>query len=242
MTQSKRYLLISTLSLILLVFNDQVKAQNLGIGTVNPRVKLHLVNGLEGTMGFPYETLVLEKSQDSKLGIYSTAPNPINLNASSIALGYTNYVDVNGNYPSYEMQFGEWTNAGFILRFNALSRAANGTYIVNKSYSNILCLDTKGNVGINLTQGLAIAPVSPTANLHVKGTVRFENLPSAITGGRYLVVDANGNVKVSASSIANRSSTTTLSTYAVDEIELLKEEIKILKEKILLLEIAVNTK
>lgn len=235
--QSRKNFGIITLSLLFLFCISDINAQNLGIGTTNPRVKLHLVSGVnEGTMGFPYETLVVEKNEDSKLGIYSTAPNPVNYMASSIALGYTNYLDANGNYPSYEMQYGIWTNTGFILRFNALSRNANGVYIVNKSYSNILCLDTKGNVGINLTQGQAIAPISPTANLHVNGTVRFQNLSTATTGGNYLVVDASGNVKVSANSTANRQITSSVSTNVDTEIALLKQEIDILKEKILMLE------
>lgn len=225
---------------IFLLFVINLKAQNIGFGTNNPRAKVHIVNGHEGTMNFPYETLVVEKSEDSKLGIYSTSANPVNFNASSIALGYTNYLDSNGNYPSYEMQYGVWANTGLILRFNALSRGANGNYIPNKSYTNVLCLDSKGQVGINLTQGLPVAPVKPTANLHVKGTVRFENLPPALTGGNYLVVDAGGNIKVSANSTPNRQLIPTGSLNIGHEIELLKQQINTMKEKVLMLEKEVN--
>lgn len=235
--QYKNALKIAVLSLLFLSVKDNIIAQHLGIGTKNPRAKLHLVNGLEGTMGFPYETLVVEKSDDSKLGIYSTSPNPVNLKASSIALGFTNYLDINSNYSSYEMQYGIWDNVGFILRFNALSRNESGGYVPSKSYSNVLSLDTKGHVGVNLTQGQTVAPIAPSANLHVNGTVRFQNLPAATTGGSYLVVDANGNVKVSSGTIAYRpGSTTTSSSSPAEEIELLKVEVSELMKRILQLE------
>lgn len=224
------------LQLLILSCLNNLNAQNLGIGTNNPRAKLHIVNGTEGTMNFPFETVVVEKSDDSKLGIYNTSPNPVNLKATSLALGFTKYLDSNGNYSSYEMQYGVWDNSGFLLRFNALSRGVAGNYIPNKSYSNILCLDTKGHVGINLTQGQLVAPTIPTANLHVNGTVRFENLPPAVNSGRVLVVDANGNLKVSTNTTANRTAASPGASNIVDEIELLKQEINNLMEKILSLE------
>ena len=237
-----RTLKIVALIFVILPLTNHLEAQNLGIGTNKPRVKLHIVNGVEGVMGFPYETLVVEKSDDSKLGIYSTSSNPVNLKASSIALGYTNYLDINGNYPSYEMQYGVWDNAGFILRFNALSRSINGTYIPTKSYSNVLAMDAKGQVGINLTQGQAIAPISPTANLHVNGSVRFQNLPPATSGGNYLVVDASGNVKISANSTANRTVSSVGSANTAEEVELLKDEINKLLQRITMLEQKINKK
>jgi hypothetical protein len=48
-------------------------------------------------------------------------------------------------------------------------------------------LDTNGNFGIGT--------VSPTARLHVNGTIRFQGLPTT-TSGNYLVVDNTGNVSV----------------------------------------------
>lgn len=224
-----------------LFISTGVTAQNIGMGTSNPRVPLHLVSGLEGTMDFPYETLVVEKSEDSKLGIYSTSPNPTNYRASAVALGYTNYRDNIGYYPSYEMQFGEWSNAGFILRFNALSRNAAGEYMPYQTYSNILCLDRTGHVGINLTEGQPVAPLRPTANLHVKGTVRFQNLPAATSGGNYLLIDANGNLVVSSDFSSIRSNGTSQQENNTDNIRLLQEEISLLKEKVALLENKINS-
>lgn len=217
-----------------------VNAQNIGIGTTNPRVPVHVVSGAEGNMGFPYETVVVEKSEDSKLGIYSTSPNPTNFKAASVALGFTNYTDAQGNYPGYEMQFGEWSNAGFILRFNALSRNASGNYLVNQTYSNILCLDRTGRVGINLTQGQPVAPLRPSANLHVNGSVRFQNLPQATAGGNYLLIDTNGNLVVSSDFSAIRPVSNPGVEINAEDIRVLKEEITLLKQKVASLERIIN--
>lgn len=221
-----------TFCFLLFYFNLKLTAQNIGFGTNNPRALVHILNGGEGVMNFPYETLVVEKSEDSKLGIYSTSTNPVNYKASSITLGYTNYLDENGHYPSYEMQYGIWANSGFILRFNALARNAAGNYLANSTYSNVLCLDTKGHVGINLTTGLPVAPESPTANLHVNGTVRFQNLPPAVKGGNFLLVDVKGNVSVSSNYTPGRIGTPNNSTNNSDEIILLKQEIENLKTRL----------
>ncbi|WP_394767237.1 hypothetical protein [Ferruginibacter sp.] len=185
----------------ILLLSLNLKAQNIGIGTNNPRANVHIVTGTEGIMEFPYESLVVEKSDDSKLGVYSTSSNPVNYKASSIALGYTNYKDNYGNFPSFETQYGVWNNPGFILRFNALNINTSGQYVPLNSYGNILIMDTKGHVGINLTQGQAVAPIEPTANLHVNGTVKFQNLPYASSGGNYLVVE-NGKLKISSGYIS----------------------------------------
>jgi hypothetical protein len=222
--------------------HQHAAAQNIGLGTSNPRAKVHIVDGAEGTMNFPYETLVVEKSEDAKLGIYSTSPNPVNYKASAIALGYTNYLDSNGNYPSFEMQYGQWSSSGFMLRFNSLRRSVSGNYLVNDSYSNVLCIGTRGNIGINLTNGLPIAPVVPTANLHVNGTVRFQNLPAAVNGGRFLVVDAQGNISVSANSTPNRPVAATNQAILSEEALILRSEIETLKARILQLEQLIEKK
>lgn len=215
-------------------------SQNVGIGTTTPSVKFHVVNGTAGPMGHPYETAVIESINDHKFGVYCSNPNPINIAAASIALGYTGITDVNSNYLGFEMQYGQWT-AGKFLRFNALVRNAAGTVVTGgatPSYQNVLVLDNNGRVGINLTNGVN-APVSPTANLHVNGTIRFENLMTS--PGFYLVVDANGNVFKSAAMSMNTPVSNNNSSNSI-EIEELKSEVAILKAQVGQLLTVINQK
>jgi len=160
---------------------------NVGIGTSTPKTLLHVVGGTTGTMAFPYEKFVVENNGDLKLGIYTTVATP-SQGGASLTLGYSNY-QINGAYPGYEMQYGINPSNVPFLRFNTLQRNAAGTVVT--SNSNNMVLDDQGHVGINLgpTSG---TPTMPTANLHVNGTVRFQNLPTG--AGTPLVIDVNGNV------------------------------------------------
>jgi hypothetical protein len=167
-----------------------------GIGTSTPQVRLHVISDNNpGSMGFPYEGEVFERDGDHKFGIYSTAStnDMSTAGGASVALGYSKYIDSRTMmHPGYEMQYGIFPgNTSYFLRFNALSRGSGGQ--VFNSYANVLLLDDSGRVGINLFNGNP--PVPPTANLHVNGTVRFENLPAG--DGCPLVIDALGNVFVS---------------------------------------------
>ncbi len=174
--------------------NKQLTPLNVGIGIKKPSAVLHVSDGIGGTMKHPYEAVVAEKLGDTKLGIYSTSIDPVNTAAgAALTLGYTNYTGANGNYPGYEMQYAIWPNVGSFLRFNSIQRNANGEVIYGTgTYQNIVVLDNSGRMGINLTHGSDVEPLQPSANLHIYGTVRFQNLPSG--NGDCLVIDANGNV------------------------------------------------
>ncbi|MES2432061.1 MAG: hypothetical protein V4556_14090 [Bacteroidota bacterium] len=238
MPQTPSTLKVIFVAALICLFSTAIYAQTnrFGLGTTNPKTYLHIVDGLSGNMGFPYEAAVIEKTEDSKLGIYSTSTYPVDYKTSAVALGFSNYLDQNNQYSGFEMQYGIWSNSGYILRFNALSRNTAGNYVAATSYSNILVMDRQGRVGINLTTGQPVAPQKPSANLHVNGTVRFQNLPEASTGGNYLVVDDSGNIKISSGTIANRPVVNTETVTAAEEIVLLKEQIRILNERILALE------
>ena len=161
-----------------------------GIGTPNPRVKLHVQGDTtSGSMGYPYETEVVESAIDHKFGIYNTtrSANITTAGGAAVAFGYTNFKNSAGFFPGYEMQYGPFSDSLFFLRFNALNRNAAG--VVATAYTNILLLDSRGRAGINLS---TVAPVDPTANLHVNGTVRFQNLPTGT--GCPVVIDASGNI------------------------------------------------
>src|SRR5256885_14521823 len=88
------------------------------------------------------------------------------------------------------MQYG--VNNGRYLRFNYLTRNASGV-VQSSTVPNIMILSDNSRVGINLgPPDGALTPNYPTANLHTKGTVRFESLPSG--SGNPLLIDASGNL------------------------------------------------
>jgi len=93
-------------------------------------------------------------------------------------------------------------------------------------YGTRMFLDATGKLGINLG-----ALNSPTATLHLNGTLRLQNLPSG--SGSVLVIDDQGNVFKSsqtASRVANTSQSEVNSLK--DEIATMKSEIETLKQQI----------
>jgi flagellar hook assembly protein FlgD len=89
-------------------------------------------------------------------------------------------------------------------------------FVTNPSSTvEALRITNSGNLGIGTT--------TPTAKLHNKGTVRFENLPSGT--GNILVADANGNVYRSSQTARIASS-----SADSDEIAALKEKIDQLEQ------------
>lgn len=199
-------------------------SQNVGIGTEDPLVKFHVVNGTVGPMGHPYETAVIESNNDHKFGVYTTSMNTQS-DGSSIILGYSNFKTQNLIYPGFEIQHGMYPDQNsHYLRFNGLERNDAGG-ITSGSYTNVLVMDNNGHVGINL--GKVNPPPYLTANLHVKGTVRFQGLPTG--GGNYLVVDGNGNVFQSSNGINNSPAG---NQTMIDEINYLKDEVATLKSQV----------
>ena len=205
---------------------------NVGVGLVAPKVQFHVTDAAgSGALPFPYETAVVERNGDLKLGVYSSSATAAG--GAAIALGYSNFVDANGLYPGFEMQFG-YANAQSFLRFNSLFRNANGTVSATSS-ANQIVMDNNSRLGIGLGPANSGTPNLPTANLDVNGTVRFRNLPTS--GGSYLVVDVNGNVRKSANSALNRP---IVNIDYSQQIKELKSEINILKEKLNLIMQEVN--
>jgi len=89
-----------------------------------------------------------------------------------------------------------------------------------------MMIDKDGKVGIGIGNG-----VLPTANLHAKGTVRFEGLTSG--SGSPLVIDANGNLHVGSGSGLQGTTTTSLQTTdAANQLSDLKKLISIMQLQI----------
>jgi hypothetical protein len=86
-----------------------------------------------GSMGFPYEKLILEAPQDMKFGAYTSVAAP-NLGGASYVLGYTNFLTTAGYYPGFEFQMsGAATDADNFIRYNFLQRNAAGIVVANNS-------------------------------------------------------------------------------------------------------------
>lgn len=82
--------------------------------------------------------------------------------------------------------------------------------------SNAVVIEgSTGNLGINVDD--------PDAQLHVDGTVRFENLPSG--EGNALVIDANGDVKVAESILYKNSQLEAEVKNLKDQVALLMKEL-----------------
>ena len=211
-------------TIIFLLFNMLSFSQNVGVGTITPLVKFHVVNGTSGPMGHPYETSVIESNDDHKFGIYTTSTNTQS-DGSSILLGYSNFKTSGSFYPGFEIQNGMYPDQNsYYLRFNALQRDNAGNVTVG-TYTNIMVMDNSGRVGINL--GRMNPPPQPTANLHVNGSVRFQGLSAG--GGNYLVVDGNGNVFQSSNAINNAPAG---NQTLVDEVSILKDEVATLQNQV----------
>ena len=116
-----------------------------------------------GSMGFPYEKLILEAPQDMKFGAY-TSVNNFALGGAAYVLGYTNITTNLGYYPGFEFQMsGAAVDADNFIRYNFLQRNATGTVIAN-------------NTGI--------------FNLYADSRVSFKTLIG--TGTEMVVADASG--------------------------------------------------
>lgn len=86
-----------------------------------------------GSMGFPYEKLILEAPQDMKFGAY-TSVNSFGLGGASYVLGYTNVTTALGYYPGFEFQMsGTSIDDDNFVRYNFLQRNATGTVVANNT-------------------------------------------------------------------------------------------------------------
>lgn len=190
-----------------------------GIGVPNPQVNFHVSNSL-GVMPYLFETAVIERGNDAKLGVYCSNANPVGgTQGAALALGFTNYTNAQGLFPGFEMQYLINNNTTSALRFNAIQRDNTGN--VTQATTNALVINDNGDVGINLGPANFGFPTLPTADFHTLGTVRHQNLP--LGTGNVVVIDANGNLFRSNQTARISSS---------DEIIKLQEEITALKKEI----------
>ncbi len=90
-------------------------------------------------------------------------------------------------------------------------------------------IDANGQVGINLPRPAVGTLPAPTADLHVDGTVRLENLASG--NGNILVADANGNVFLSNCTCPSQSA----DLHQTDDYRKLEEKLSKMEAEMALL-------
>lgn len=157
--------------------------------------------------------------------------------------GEDNNIIVSGNSPSvYFMQTETYPPYPYNIPISKVGLATrSGAYVETAQAGDMIALAASPNASVIIGTGVSasnngiermringqgyvgITTITPTANLHVKGTVRFENLPAG--SGDALVIDAYGNVR-------RGSSTGTTGGTSSAQIDSLKQEIAMLKQAI----------
>lgn len=155
-----------------------------GVGNIIPRSLFNVVKGSAGGMNFYYESGVFESNSDHKVGIYNSLSDPTNSTSgggASLALGFTNYVNVNGRYPGFEIQNAVYGTdlSQNLLKFNLLERGNDGKVLA--SNSSILALTGNGNVLINKTN-----QVNSSYKLDVNGSGRFNSIVVNTSGADFV--------------------------------------------------------
>ncbi|MBL7728780.1 MAG: hypothetical protein JNM68_13880, partial [Dinghuibacter sp.] len=128
--------------------------------------------------------------------------NTINFAEKSIVLGWNNTANTHNQYligvsNSATNEYG--FAIGIDLRSNAdkafvIGTGTSGAKLTNNQTHSLLIGFTGSNSMFINSSGVGINNVSPTARLHVSGTVRLDGLPQG-TSDSALVIDAAGNVR-----------------------------------------------
>ena len=172
-----------------------------GIGNTNPKVTLHVGNG-GGSMGFPYEESIVEKTGDTKFGLY-TSTNAFTAGiGAGITLGYTNVTATSGYYPGFEFQhIGSATDLDNYARYNFIQRNSSGA-VVGAS-QDIFNIYASGKVTLNpFIGGTLTTPPVPQFLLGLNTSTHALDINSALSsrisslggGGTMMVIVDNDGV------------------------------------------------
>ena len=146
-----------------------------------------------------YEPLVVEKSGDLKLGVYTTVNN-FTSGGAAIALGYNNITAssnfINYYYPGFEMQMvGNITESQNRLRFNYLQRNTTGVVVASSQELLNIYPDarvTLAPTAVGAVPRLIIGATSSIYNLDVSGSANISN-GLTVTGSMLIADTANSN-------------------------------------------------
>jgi hypothetical protein len=140
-----------------------------------------------GSMGFPYEKLILEAPQDMKFGAY-TSVNNFALGGAAYVLGYTNVTTALGYYPGFEFQMsGSSIDDDNFIRYNFLQRNAAGTVIANNT--NIFNLYADSRISFKKLIGTGTEMVVADAS----GFISRQPIPIDDTDYEYLMMSSFRN-------------------------------------------------
>ena len=161
---------------------------------------LTVLSGSSSVMGTKtYEPLVVEKSGDLKLGVYTTVNN-FTSGGAAIALGYNNITAssnfINYYYPGFEMQMvGNITESQNRLRFNYLQRNTTGVVVASSQELLNIYPDarvTLAPTAVGAVPRLIIGATSSIYNLDVSGSANISN-GLTVTGSMLIADTANSN-------------------------------------------------
>ncbi|MBN2728697.1 MAG: tail fiber domain-containing protein [Bacteroidales bacterium] len=205
--------------LIIILYVSAVKAQNVGISSTvfTPQSLLHLYNPSDGNMlqisnttaansgfqvymaGSDYSLINREPGflsfhtdDTERMRILSGGNVGINVQTPATTFhvrltGATDFVTIDRDVSGYGPIM-DWYGYGQTHRLR-LEYINGMIYNFQTDDANRhIAFNPSGNFGINT------GTISPTANLHVNGTVRFENLGAGTTENTALLMDVNGNL------------------------------------------------
>jgi hypothetical protein len=122
------------------------------------------------------------------------------------------------------------------IQFSSISDSGSLRFATNLDGNNLPIV--RMIVAANGDVGIGVGSSQPTATLHTNGTVRFQNLPSGT--GTALVIDANGNIYRSSTSLRQAKDTSSTTSLENEVLEL-KKEVAALQASVEMLKLSGNS-
>lgn len=209
------------------------------------KVKGSIVNGVSNVLGAQAgSSLVSGWQNDLNNGgganVIGGQANVVTNNASkSVALGWKNTIKNHNQFAlGVGIDLSEEYSGGFGIdlvatgnRSFVIGAGSGGAKLTNTiPYSIMLGMSGTPTMFIK-DQGVGVRTTAPTANFHTVGTVRHEGLP--VGSGRALVVDTNGNVMVSNTSLSKIAGPDETIQKLEDRIKTLEATVEELKQLLL---------
>ncbi|KFF28711.1 hypothetical protein IQ37_10070 [Chryseobacterium piperi] len=209
------------------------------------KVKGSIVNGVSNVLGAQAgSSLVSGWQNDLNNGgganVIGGQANVVTNNASkSVALGWKNTIKNHNQFAlGVGIDLSEEYSGGFGIdlvatgnRSFVIGAGSGGAKLTNTiPYSIMLGMSGTPTMFVK-DQGVGVRTTAPTANFHTVGTVRHEGLP--VGSGRALVVDTNGNVMVSNTSLSRMAAPDETIQKLEDRIKTLEATVEELKQLLL---------
>jgi hypothetical protein len=174
--------------------------KRLGIGTTAPKVRLHIGNA-GGLMGFPFEEAIVEKTGDTKFGVYTSTGGFSPAIGVGITLGYTGVTANSTYYPGFEFQHkGDAVDADNYVRYNFIQRDLSGNVVGGSQ--NLLNIYASGRITLNPVVAGTFTPPVPQFLVGLNTSIHVVDIESVLStrisslggGGTQMVVADNDGV------------------------------------------------